>query len=232
MKINYYGLFHAIGIILIHYIFKSFFIDKFNNLSMKDFEVILSGGIISVILGGRIMCILQNDIEIRDFHKIYEGGLSAFGDYYFGLLYLFIISSIYKLDFVLMVECCLLSTGHQVVLGRLGNFVKGELRGKYSPVLGCRHPSQIYQLLSEGILTHGILWLFYHQVGQGIIFVLMPIIYGLSRFICEFFKEEDRGMPQWFALYFHKYLRFAQFQAILLPIIFISIYTIANVSVL
>src|SRR5881396_4446917 len=55
-------------------------------------------------------------------------------------------------------------------LGRIGNFINGELYGRVTDVPWCmvfnrtgggpfcRHPSQLYEALLEGLLLFGVLW--------------------------------------------------------------------------
>lgn len=219
MRINVYGIAQAIGIFMMYHLFNYFFIDKFSNIKRHDWELILICGVFSGIIGGRLMCLLQNDIDLKNVHKIRQGGVSIFGAYYFSLLYLLFISHIYNVDTILLIECMMLSTCPHNIMVRIGNYFNNELGGKYSTFLKRRHPSQIYQLLSEGVLLNMILWSLYKSVGQGMIFIIMPTLYGIFRFICEFFKEEDPGMPYWFRYSLYKYMRFAQLQAICFPLV-------------
>ena len=113
-----------------------------------------------------------------------------------------------------------------IIIVRLGNYLKDELGGIYSPYLKCSHPSQIYELVTEGIIESFILWSLYHHLGRGIIFILMPIIYGIFRTLCERFKVEDDGMPNWFRRSLHKYIKFVHFQCICLPIVFFIVFSV------
>lgn len=87
--------------------------------------------------------------------------------------------------------------------GRLGNFINGELWGKPTDQswgflfefdrLGLyRHPSQLYEAFTEGLLLFIILWVFTAKprprAAASGIFLLG---YGGFRFIVEFFREPD-----------------------------------------
>ena len=90
--------------------------------------------------------------------------------------------------------------------GRIGNFINGELWGRAAdPSLPwamvfpqaqdggiARHPSQLYQLLGEGILLFALMW-FYSRKPRltGQVSGLFLIGYGLQRFVTEFFREPD-----------------------------------------
>jgi len=207
---------------MIYHIFKIFFLHMFS-FSLAHWDYIFFWGLITVVFGGRLMCCLQGDIPWNHFHKIHQGGLSVFGHIYAGLFYSLLISYIYNENPILFTESIILSTSLQIIMGRLGNYLKGELGGVYSSKLKMRHPSQIYQLCLEGIVQSAILWNFYDCVGQGIIFMLMPVVYAIFRSFCEIFKMEDSAMPDWFRRWCHRYIKFVHFQCICLPIVFAAI---------
>jgi phosphatidylglycerol---prolipoprotein diacylglyceryl transferase len=97
--------------------------------------------------------------------------------------------------------------GH--LFGRLANFVNGELWGRETDVswgmifpddpLGLvRHPSQLYQAGSEGILLGLILWFLFwktdarYEPGKLVGAFIGGM--GLFRFVGEFFREPDSGV--------------------------------------
>jgi phosphatidylglycerol:prolipoprotein diacylglycerol transferase len=87
-------------------------------------------------------------------------------------------------------------------LGRIGNFINGELYGRPTDVPWCmvfpqggefcRHPSQLYQAGLEGVVLFIILWnLSRKNLPGGVAFWSLFLFYGLFRFIAEFFREPD-----------------------------------------
>ena len=107
--------------------------------------------------------------------------------------------------------------------GRLGNFINGELWGRQAeaslpwamvfPQSGAafpRHPSQLYQMLLEGLLLFVLLWLYARKPrGLGQVSGAFLVGYGVLRFIVEYFREPDRflgvlalglSMGQWLCL--------------------------------
>jgi phosphatidylglycerol:prolipoprotein diacylglycerol transferase len=94
-----------------------------------------------------------------------------------------------------------------IACGRIANFVNGELWGKpwngswavifpeASPPVP-RHPSQLYAVALEGLIPFAVM-LFVHarhrRPGLGI--GLFCLLYGLGRFVGEFFREPDAGQP-------------------------------------
>jgi len=131
-----------------------------------------------------------------------EGGLSFHGGILGTVVGAIIFARKKKIPFWNIADAMALATPPGLAMGRLGNFINGELYGRVTTVpWGVifkeggpepRHPSQLYELLMEGILLFAVLWLFKNRLrkdGQiGIIFLMG---YTLSRFIVEFFREPD-----------------------------------------
>ena len=93
-------------------------------------------------------------------------------------------------------------------LGRIANFINGELWGRPAPDwlpwrmifprtedLVPRHPSQIYQALLEGLLLFLVVWLFGQRPGVrarfGMLTGIFLVGYGCARIVGEFFREPD-----------------------------------------
>lgn len=87
-------------------------------------------------------------------------------------------------------------------LGRLANFINGELYGRVTDVPWAmifpsggplpRHPSQLYELLLEGVLLFLILWQLSRVVKRdGLLTAVFLLCYGSFRVIAEFFREPD-----------------------------------------
>ncbi|MCK4839020.1 MAG: prolipoprotein diacylglyceryl transferase, partial [Desulfobulbaceae bacterium] len=91
-------------------------------------------------------------------------------------------------------------------LGRIGNFINGELFGRISEVPWSmvfptggplpRHPSQLYEVLLEGVLLFIFLWPlktvhYRRQWPGGTLFAVFLISYGVLRSFVELFREPD-----------------------------------------
>ncbi len=87
-------------------------------------------------------------------------------------------------------------------LGRVGNFINGELWGRVTeapwgmvfPGAGPlpRHPSQLYEALLEGAMLFAILYLLHRRAAApGVPFFSFLLLYGVFRFAVEFFREPD-----------------------------------------
>jgi len=115
--------------------------------------------------------------------------------------YLFSIKRNLKPLFLLDIIACVSPIG--IFLGRIANFINGELVGKITNVswsvifpnidLSPRHPSQLYEALLEGLLLFIILNIIINKKNYktGICSYLFLIIYGIFRIISEIFREPD-----------------------------------------
>jgi phosphatidylglycerol:prolipoprotein diacylglycerol transferase len=90
-------------------------------------------------------------------------------------------------------------------LGRLGNFINGELYGRIADVPWAmvfpnggplpRHPSQLYVFLLEGVVLFSLLWTLKDRgFRPGVLTSFFIMIYGLFRIFVEFFREPDQQL--------------------------------------
>ena len=212
ISIRWYSMAYIVGILAGWWYGKKliqkrlqFEIDKFY---IKEFDDLISYLIIAIILGGRIGYIIFYNPQYYilnpfDTLKVWEGGMSFHG----ALAGIIIVTLIFsrkrnlKALFLLDIIACVSPIG--IFLGRIANFVNGELVGKISNVswsvifpnidLAPRHPSQIYEAFLEGIVLFTILnyLIFKKNYKLGICSSLFLIYYGIFRIISEFFREPD-----------------------------------------
>ncbi|NKE46109.1 prolipoprotein diacylglyceryl transferase [Roseomonas frigidaquae] len=98
-------------------------------------------------------------------------------------------------------------------LGRLANFINGELWGRVTDVPWAmvfptggpepRHPSQLYQAAMEGVLLFILLNILVRIPGlrerEGFVTGAFLALYGLARFTGEFFRQPDAHLGFLFA---------------------------------
>ena len=212
VAIRWYSLAYIFGIIFGWWLGKKIIIQisKKNNLKLEEneFDDLITYLILSIIIGGRIGYIvfynlgyfISNPLEII---KIWEGGMSFHGaliGVVFGT-YLFTSKRGLPTFFYLDVIACVSPIG--IFLGRIANFINGELIGKATSVpwsvvfpsidMLQRHPSQLYEAILEGIVLFIILNLsiFKRKYKMGECSYLFLIFYGIFRIISEIFREPD-----------------------------------------
>jgi phosphatidylglycerol:prolipoprotein diacylglycerol transferase len=175
-----------------------------------DVDDLLFWGVLGVVIGGRLGYVLfykpghyfANPAEI---FAVWKGGMSFHG----GLIGVILAMAGYArlrgrtfLDVMDVVAPCI-PTG--LASGRIGNFINGELWGRAAdPSLPWamvfpqsrsdvpRHPSQLYQFALEGLLLFVLLWLYGRKErARGQVAAAFVFLYGLLRFIVEYFREPD-----------------------------------------
>jgi phosphatidylglycerol:prolipoprotein diacylglycerol transferase len=193
--------------------------------SYKDLEDLLFAGVLGVVLGGRLGYTLfyQPDFYLThplNILKLWEGGMSFHGGLLGVILAMLWFAHRHKTTFFVVSDLVAPLVPFGLAFGRLGNFINGELWGRPTDLPWAmifpqvdslpRHPSQIYQLLGEGILLGIILWIFSSkQRPLGQVSGLFLLGYGVCRFLAEFAREPDAflgllglglSMGQWLSL--------------------------------
>ena len=207
LAIHWYGLMYLLGLLLawcciswrVRHTARGFTVDQVSD--------ILFYGALGIIIGGRVGYMLFYDFSELIAHplqivQVWKGGMSFHG----GLLGVIFALWLYArktgknlVDVTdLMAPVVPLGLG----LGRLGNFINGELWGKVTTVPwgmvfphggpAPRHPSQLYEFFLEGIVMFTVLWIFSMKPRpRWAVSGLFLILYGVFRFTVEFFREPD-----------------------------------------
>lgn len=199
-EIRYYGLFAVLGFVLAYFILK-----KTSKLSEERIENFLLYAGVGGILGARLFYVLVYNFQYylanpSEIIAIWHGGLSAHGSFIGGLIGIYLFSLKYKYDVLELLDLVTIPTILGLALGRIGNFVNGELFGRITDIPwcvkflaadGCRHPSQLYESLYSFVIFF-ILWkLKDKKMKKGTMLALSLFLYGLFRFVAEFFREPD-----------------------------------------
>jgi phosphatidylglycerol:prolipoprotein diacylglycerol transferase len=142
---------------------------------------------------------IKNPLEI---FAVWHGGMSFHGGLIGTLLAGVYVTKRYKLDFWLYSDLIIVTAPIGLGLGRIGNFINGELYGRVTtlpwgmvfPAGGPlpRHPSQLYEAFFEGLLLFFILWYMKNRIDtKGRLTAAFLLLYGIFRFFIEFFREPD-----------------------------------------
>lgn len=207
LKLNYYGLMYALGAVLIYLIIKKLFKKEKIKISNEQILDLISFGIFGVILGGRLGYVLfynfnyyfENPLKIL---AIWEGGMSFHGGLIGVILAELIFCKKNKFNFYELADIVMIPVFIGLALGRIGNFINGELVGRITTLpwgmefegyQGLRHPSQLYES-AKNIFIFGILFYllkYRKKLRFGSLFWLGITFYGFFRFLIEFVREPD-----------------------------------------
>ncbi len=210
LAVRWYGMMYLLGFLgaylsMLHIVrVRAYAIGK------ETISDLLFYAVLGVVLGGRFgYCLfyngkyyLSNPVQI---FYVWEGGMSFHG----GFLGVVIVLSIFcvrrRLSPHIVGDLAAIAVPIGLCLGRLGNFINGELWGRVTdlpwgvvfPEGGPepRHPSQLYEAGLEGVLMFVIIYLLHRrQVRAGIPCFSFLFGYGIFRFVVEFVRQPDEHL--------------------------------------
>ncbi len=210
LEIRYYGLIYALGFLIAYLFLIHFARTKRLDIKEEDVSDLLFYLLLGVVLGARVFYILFYDLSYflqNPFQMIalWKGGLSLHCGLAGAALAIWLFCRKRKIKFYDVADALVFPVALALMLGRIGNFLNGELYGRvtevswcvnFSGVEGCRHPSQIYESF-KNLLMFAILWLVKDQkingrkLPKGFLFWSFVILYSVFRFVVEFFRQPD-----------------------------------------
>ncbi|GIX16046.1 MAG: prolipoprotein diacylglyceryl transferase [Rhodothalassiaceae bacterium] len=167
---------------------------------------------LGVVLGGRLGYVLfyypslylADPVEII---RLWDGGMSFHGGLIGVVLATYWWTRRVRVPFFAFADLVATVAPLGLFLGRIANFINGELWGRPADVpwamvfprdpLGLpRHPSQLYEAALEGLVLFAVLqFLFWKRPAvrgrPGMLSGLFLTGYGVARFFVEFFREPD-----------------------------------------
>jgi phosphatidylglycerol---prolipoprotein diacylglyceryl transferase len=165
---------------------------------------------LGIILGGRVGYVLFYDLPLfvanpLQVFALWNGGMSFHGGFLGTILAMVLFAHFRKIPTWSLIDVIAPSVTFGLFLGRLANFVNGELYGRVTDVPWAvvfpaggpdpRHASQLYEAGLEGVglflflrlLTHR-----YHKLATpGFVSGAFAAGYGVARTFVEFFREPD-----------------------------------------
>jgi len=165
---------------------------------------------LGIVLGGRLGFVLFYDLERylarpQDILQVWQGGMSFHGGLIGAAAGLWLFARRRGVPVLSVFDLAAMVAPIGLFLGRIANFINAELWGRPAPEVPWamvfpnagpvpRHPSQLYEAFSEGILLFILLALVVRLGGlkrPGLVAGVFGIGYALARITCEFFREPD-----------------------------------------
>lgn len=207
LQIRWYGLFYVLSFIIGFLMFGHNLKFRKVKLDREQYESAIFHVMLGVILGGRLGYVLFYNLLFYLQHPlaifaVWEGGMSFHG----GALGVIIAGLIFarrqKLNFYSLADAAIPIVAIGLGLGRLGNFINGELWGKPTNMPWAmifpgsdgvpRHPTQLYELFLEGIVLATVSYFLLKKLKKdGLVFYCFIGLYGVFRFLIEFVREPD-----------------------------------------
>jgi phosphatidylglycerol:prolipoprotein diacylglycerol transferase len=225
VEIRYYGLVYVLAFVLLYFYFRWLVNNRKISLTMDDVYDLILYNLVGVLVGSRLFhCLvwdplyyLSNPLKVLYF---WEGGMAYHG----GLLGVALCTYLFwrreevrkKISFARLGDHISFPAVFTLALGRIGNFLNGELPGRVTNVSwcvhfpraeGCRHPQQIYAALKRFIIFGVMVFLNRKKNKDGFILWSMITLFGIGRVLLDFFRDD----PTWLGLTTGQYLSLIMF---------------------
>jgi phosphatidylglycerol:prolipoprotein diacylglycerol transferase len=235
--IRYYSLAYLVGLLIAYWHASRMIKAPGAPMAQRHVDDLFFYCTLGVILGGRLGYALfytggdtgkpslfthftPGETVSWDLLRLWDGGMSFHGGLIGTVLAIAWVSWRGRLSFIRVCDYIAVNVGPAMLLGRLANFVNGELWGKPSSVpwamsfcerrIGgiCdfgvpRHPSQLYEALLEGALVCAVMfplfWKTRARFRPGLLVGVFTVLIAAARFTVEFFREPDEQLVEFAA---------------------------------
>ena len=209
IALRWYGLMYVLGLAAAFFMIKARAAARNFVLSTEDLHDLILYAALGVIAGGRLGYVFFYNLPYYINHPgkflaVWEGGMSFHG----GLLGVIAAMGVFcwrkGYAFYSIADLAAPAVPIGLGLGRIGNFINGELYGRVTDVPWCmvfartgggpfcRHPSQLYEAALEGLLLFGLLWALGRRPRPpGTLSWAFIAGYGACRTFVELFREPD-----------------------------------------
>jgi phosphatidylglycerol:prolipoprotein diacylglycerol transferase len=207
VRVSWYGLMYVFGFLISYLLVRYQMKRKDFGITKQEVDDFYFYLILGLIIGARLGYVLFYDLKFYlanplEVFAIWHGGMSFHG----GLIGVLIVGIFFcwrhNKSFWKIADLFIVTVPIGLGLGRIGNFINGELYGRVTQVpWGMifpkggplpRHPSQLYESALEGGVLFFILWLVKDtKLPTGGLLALFLSLYGVFRFFVEFFRQPD-----------------------------------------
>lgn len=220
LGISYYGLSYVLGFVFGVVLHRLMIRHKRSPFGREEEELLLYSLVIGVLGGARVgYCVLYALPELLSrpwfLFEVWNGGMSFHGGLIGVILACLWVASKTGVSFFQIGDLIAPIVPVGLFLGRIANFINGELWGKVSYVswaiifprsdpgvplelIQPRHPSQLYEALLEGLVLFLFLqWRFWKTKSwrfPGKLSGEFLFFYAWFRIFCEHFREPDASL--------------------------------------
>ena len=210
LEIRWYSLAYIVGILIGWFLSKKIFIST--EKIKESFDDYLTYIILGIIIGGRLGYVFFYNFvyysqNLNEVIMIWQGGMSFHGGLLGVILATFLFAKKNNHNPFEYLDIVALVSPIGIFFGRIANYINSELYGietkmpwavKFIKVDELfRHPSQLYEAASEGLILFIIL-LYFRYKGflkiPGTISGIFLTFYSFFRFIVEFFRVPDEQL--------------------------------------
>lgn len=216
LGIRYYGLSYLLGFVAAYWLLSRYYRAGRSPVETGKIMDLMMYMVIGVMVGGRLGHFLLYRPEDLfhppwAFFLVWQGGMASHGGFIGVSIATWWFSRSRKLSFLGIADVVVTTVPVGLGLGRIANFMNGELWGKTTDVPWAmifeqsgggilpRHPSQLYEAALEGLLLLAFLqWRFWRsdvaRRQPGRLSGEFLVAYALARVVCEVFREPDAAL--------------------------------------
>jgi len=213
--LRWYSLAYLTGIMLGYWLMLRMIRSAGAPLAQRHADDLFFYCTLGIILGGRLgyATFYDRDLWVHpaELLKLWNGGMSFHGGLIGVLIAMAWVAWRAKLNFLRICDYVAVSVPMGMMLGRMANFVNGELWGRVAgagvpwamifpdaPNALPRHPSQLYEATLEGAVLLAIMlvlfWKTKARFRPGLLVGTFAAGIGAARFVVENFREPDRQL--------------------------------------
>lgn len=215
ISLYFYGAMYALSGIFSFFLFQ--FWTKRKNIEIENEKIIdlIFWTIFLGVIGGRLFYIFIYNYDLFmagkiSIYTVWKGGMSIHGGLIGGVIGFIGYCRYAKLPLGKLADIAVVPLALGMALGRLANFVNGELPGRITDVAWGmdfgdgenRHPSQLYAMGKDIVLFFifsAILFRYNWKKPAGLLFASFLMLYSVFRFTVEFFRAPDPQLGFLFA---------------------------------
>jgi phosphatidylglycerol:prolipoprotein diacylglycerol transferase len=212
LSIRWYALAYIVGLVTGWQVMRRLVLKPPAVATQVQTDDFLTWATLGVVLGGRLGYVLFYQPGFYFTHPlqipaVWTGGMSFHGGMLGVVVALVVFCRLNTIPLLGFADRMAVVTPIGLGLGRVANFINGELWGRPAPDWlpwrmifpradnVPRHPSQLYEALLEGLLLFAVMWVLsrraWIRARFGMLTGLFLIGYGCARITGEFFREPD-----------------------------------------
>ncbi|RJY10297.1 prolipoprotein diacylglyceryl transferase [Aurantiacibacter aquimixticola] len=223
-QLRYYSLAYLIGLIFAYWHTSQMIKAPGAPMAQIHVDDLFFYCTLGVILGGRLgYLFFYEPALLTDFSgdgfiswralRVWDGGMSFHGGLAGVVAAIAFVSWRAGLPFLRVCDYISVNVGVGMLLGRLANFVNGELWGRVAsadlpwamifptdPQQLPRHPSQLYQAFGEGLMVlvvmMSLFWLTRARFRPGLLVGVFTALIAIARFTVEFYRQPDAQLTK------------------------------------
>lgn len=211
--LRWYSLAYIVGILAGWFYLSRLLVEDAAPMTREHADSLVTWVTAGILIGGRLAYVLFYDLGAYLAHplnvlRLWEGGMSFHGGALGVAIAIILFARRHRVDWLRIIDYVAMCAPIGLFLGRLANFVNGELWGRPTglpwgiifPGAGPlpRHPSQLYEAVLEGPVLFALLWCLFRFTGArrrpGLLCGAFVLGYGVFRFIVEFVREPDQQL--------------------------------------